>query len=126
LVGGQRVSRALRAYRADRAQRLGLELAPVAGGSTFSVRVEELGAVAAPAQPHELPLPDVGDGAGKPAYVRHRGCLLLHSTVRTVRSLDRWYPSTSGPKHRSIRRISISDRAVHDNCVINRQFCGPL
>src|SRR5690242_21809085 len=103
-----------RLYRTSPAQRLGLQLAAVAGGSALPVRVEELGAVATPTQPHELPFPYIGDGAREPAHIRHRG-RLLNSTVRTARSLDRWYPSTSGPKHRSIRRLSHSDRAVLDN-----------
>src|SRR5262245_56173699 len=75
-MGGQCVGGAFGPDRAGTAERLGLQLPPVAGGAAFPVRVEELRAVTAAAQPQELPIPDIGDRTGEPAYVGHRGSLL--------------------------------------------------
>ena len=71
LAGDQGVRGALGPDRTGPADALGGDFTAEAGSSAFTVRMEELGAVAAPAGAMSLPVPDVRRGSWQPAHVRH-------------------------------------------------------
>src|SRR4051794_15195538 len=93
LTDSQCVSSALGPDRTGTAHGLGVRLPTVAGRTTLTVRVEELGAVAPSAQAESLPFPKVGDGPGQSANVRHqhppparhRGVLLVRGLTQACR-----------------------------------------
>jgi hypothetical protein len=72
LTDCQRVCSAFRPNRARETHGLGLGFPAVAARAAFAVGVEELSAVAAPAQAESLPIPKVSDGSRQSANVRHQ------------------------------------------------------